>query len=82
MTATSSNELFQVKIGNYLSYTTYFRSKNNLQLEFYIQEKSEPIKIPKTYVYKYNVCFPTLEIKGRQINDRFEDCILKKLKRF
>ena len=45
MTATSSNELFQVKIGNYLSYTTYFRSKIDVQLEIYIQEKSEPIKI-------------------------------------
>ena len=49
MTATSSNELFQVKIGNYLSYTKYLPLVLN-QLEFYIQEKSEPIKIP-IYVF-------------------------------
>ena len=79
MTATSSNELFQVKIGNYLSYTTYFRSKIDLQLELYIQEKSEPIEIPKTCICTYNT---NLEIRGRLINDRFEDCILKKLKQF
>ena len=65
MTATSSNELFQVKIGNYLSYTTYFRSKIDLQLEFYIQEKSEPIKISKMYICTLFVSKPWKLEKGR-----------------
>ena len=61
MTATSSNELFQVKIGNYHSYTTYFHSKIDLQLEFYTQEKSKSTE----NLYRYNVCFPIVGIRGR-----------------
>ena len=36
MTATSSNELFQVKIGNYIFYTmNILLKRNNLQIELY-----------------------------------------------
>ena len=36
MTATSSNELFQVKIGNYIFYTmNVLLKRNDFQMEFY-----------------------------------------------
>ena len=46
MTATSSNELFQVKIGNYHSYTSYF-VKLISNWNFTLKKK---VKVPKTYI--------------------------------